>query len=122
MSWAIIRKFAPFVAIALLIGVFLWQRNSLTDVHAKLDAKSAEAAQLAKANEANAKVIEGFSQQRIDNDAIATAVAAKVSGNATREVQTQTIIKEAVKNDPTVRAWADSPIPDGVRSAVNASR
>ena len=70
-----------------------------------------------KANEQNVRVIEGFAKQRIDNDAIATAVAKKLDGNRARTEGQRAAIRNA-QNDPTVRDWAAVPVPDSVQRAL----
>lgn len=113
-------KFGPYIAIALLIGFLLYQRGNLATATGERDAALVHAAQLAATNAANQRTMQGMAAQRIDNDAIATAVATRLQDNQVREVHTQTVIREAIRNDPTVRTWADSPIPDSVRSALAA--
>lgn len=116
---AFIRKFWPFGLIIALAFVVLFQRNSLTDKSAKIEAAAKTEAQLREANKSGDDIIKALASARIDNDKIAEAVAARIEGIKTREVRTNTIIKEAKANDPIVRAWADSPIPSRVRDALN---
>lgn len=116
---AFIRKFWPFGLIVALAFVVLFQRNSLTDKSAKIEAAAKTEAQLREANKSGDDIIKALASARIDNDKIAEAVAASIEGVKTREVRTNTIIKEAKANDPIVRAWADSPIPSRVRDALN---
>ena len=119
LVWAFIKRFwyvAPLIALAFIV---LFQRNTITDRTAKLDASVKAEAQLRETNKANADIIEALSQRRVDNDAIAEAVAAKLGTVKTREVNTRTIIERAKANDPNVRDWADRPIPDSVRGALN---
>lgn len=119
---ALIRKFWPFGVIVALVFVVLFQRNSLTDKSAKIEAAAKTEAQLREANKAGDDIIKAMASARIDNDKIAEAVAARLGEVKTREVRTNTIIKEAKANDPIVRAWADSPIPSRVRDALNTPR
>lgn len=117
-AWAFFKRFWPLFVIVPLVFVILIQRTTISDKTAKLDLKTAEAAQLSEANKANVAIIEGFAQQRIDNDAIAEAVAARLSNNSVREVNTRTIIERAKQDDPNVRDWADRPVPNSVRRAL----
>lgn len=111
-------RLAPYVAIALLVGLFLWQRNSLTAARADVRTATAAIAQLNETNRANVAQMAKVAQARIDNDAIASAVAERLAGNGTRETHTETVIREVMQNDPVSRAWGDTPVPDSVRSAL----
>lgn len=112
------RRFWPLFVIVPLAFVVLIQRTTISDKTAKLDAKTAEAANLSKANAANVRIIEGFSKQRIDNDAIAEAVATRLNKNGVREVNTRTVIERLKRDDPQVRDWANVPVPDSVRRTL----
>lgn len=117
-AWAFFKRFWPLFVIVPLIFAVLMMRTTISDTKARLAAKTTEAANLSKANAANVKIIEGFSQQRIDNDAIATAVAAKLNNNGVREVNTRTVIERLKRDDPQVRDWANVPVPDSVRRTL----
>lgn len=106
------------VAFGLLIGALLWVKIDLAKTKGDLALKTAEAAQLKKTNEQNARVIEGFTQQRIDNDAIAEAIAARLNLNRAQTEKVRVQLKEA-RNDPTVRDWAAMPVPDLVKRLLN---
>lgn len=112
-------KIAPFVLLAILLGIVLWQRNSLTDKSAKLEAASGAVSRLEATNAANQKTINDFAQQRVDNDAIAEAVASRIDVNRAATQAVNNKLKDAYRNDPNVRTWADMPIPDSVRRAIN---
>lgn len=120
MTLTALRKLAPYLLVAALFFVVLFQRNTITDRTAKLEASQKEAKDLTEANKANAKVIASLSARQVDNDAIANAVASKIQVNVTRETIVRTNIEKAKANDPQVRAWADTPIPDSVRRALRA--
>lgn len=114
-------KFAPYIAIALLIGVILWFRADLTSAKAERDAVKIEVDQLRKTNAANQRTIENFSRRQIDNDAIAAAVNAALSSNRQNADRIAIELKEA-RNDPVVRDWADTPVPASVRRSLTPER
>lgn len=120
MSWAIARKLAPFVIIALLAGAVLWLRGDITRIRAEREAAKVQVATVTKANETLARSLETVQQQRIDNDAIAAAVALRIGENRTVETRTNTIIQEKAANDPVTRDWLSVPVPDGVREALRS--
>lgn len=122
MTLALIRKLAPFVIVALLVGFILFQRNSITAANARLAAKTEEAKNLTAANKNAADTIAKFSQQRIDNDAIATAVASKIKVTNTREVTYQNTIEKANADDPQVSDWRSVAVPARVRSALSTNQ
>lgn len=116
--WALIGTGA---VIALLIGVVLWQRNSLTAAEADAKAKKEQISQLTEANKSQLSIINSQAQARIDNDAIADLVASRVGAIKVRETNTQTIIKEAKQNDPATRDWSSVPVPRVVQNAINTA-
>lgn len=114
------KTFGPYIAIVGLIMAVLFLRNDVTGARAGEATALQKAANLQAVNADNARTIASMGQQRVDNDAIASAVAAKVGANVTRETRVVTVLKEGQRNDPQVRAWAASPIPGSVRGALNA--
>jgi hypothetical protein len=112
------KTFGPYIAIVGLIMAVLFLRNDVTGAHAERDVAKQEAANLHAVNAENARTIASMGQQRVDNDAIATAVAAKVGANVQRETRIVTVLKEGTRNDPQVRAWAATPVPSSVRGAL----
>jgi len=117
---AILKRIWPFVlgGLALAAIGFLYMDNKAT--HADLKTANEHVATVTAANAGLAKAIDDVKVQRVDNDAIATAVAGKLAGNVTRETNTRTIIERAVASDPQVRAWAQEPVPGTVRAALRA--
>jgi hypothetical protein len=118
MYWKLALKAAPFLAIAILIGVVLWMRGTNNQLQGERDLAVAENVQLLATNQQNAKTIEGLGKRQIDNDAIANAVAAKLAANSKRTEATRQALKDA-NHDPNVRAWAAVPVPDSVRRALS---
>ncbi len=122
MEWAAIislaRRFWPAIPIVGLAVALWFSREDAKTARADTEAAKQHVQTVETANASLRSAIDGLKQQRVDNDAIAAAVAAKLGSNATREVQTRTIIEKAVQNDPKVRDWADSPLPDSVRAAL----
>lgn len=114
------KTFGPYIAIVGLIMAVLFLRNDVTGARAGEATALQKAANLQAVNVENARTIASMGQQRVDNDAIASAVAAKVGANVTRETRVVTVLKEGQRNDPQVRDWAASPIPGSVRGALNA--
>lgn len=113
-------RFGPYIAIMLLIGAILWLRGDL--VGAKADRKAAivERNQYKAANEANTKIIQGFSARQVDNDAIAAAVANRLAANSQKTETVRQRIRSAA-NEPGVRDWASMPVPSSVQRALTPS-
>jgi len=105
----------PIAGLAVAVW-FLHEDNAVKA--AKLEAAAQQVKTVTAANAGLLAAIDAAKAQRVDNDAIAAAVAAKVGGNTTRETNTRTIIEKAVANDPKVADWASSPLPSSVREAL----
>lgn len=120
--WALVRKFWPAIPIVGL-AVALWFSNERNHTLAS-DARAANehAKTVDAANAGLSAALKAEQAKRVDNDAIAAAVADKLAGNKTREIHTQTVIERAVQSDPKVRDWADSPLPDSVRQAIRSDQ
>lgn len=119
LVWAFVKRFWPLFVIVPLVFVLLIQRNTITGRTAERDAAVKAEAQVREANRSQEETIRRMAGARIDNDAIAAAVAERLGTVKTRETNTRTIIERAKVNDPQVRDWADSPIPNSVRGALN---
>ncbi len=111
-------KFAPYVVIAALLAVALWFRGDLAKANADKKALGVELVKVAEANKEAAATIEGFRNQRVDNDAIAEAVFGKITANRAMFERTTVQLREA-RNDPNVKPWADTAIPSRVQDALN---
>lgn len=85
---------------------------------AQRDAAVTEANSLRAVNEQNAATMTKLGQAAEANAKIAEGVASDVAAIRERGTTTRTIIQEASRNDPSVRAWADTPVPDSVRRAI----
>jgi hypothetical protein len=107
-------------ALAAAIFAILWLRNDNLAKSGDLKAANTQVADLTRANKAAQQALDKVTAIRIDNDAIAAAVAAKIGTNTTREVRTNTVIEKAAANDPQVRAVTDIPLPDSLRAALRA--
>lgn len=115
-------RFGPYLALALLVGVVLYQRAHIAEQAGDLKVERVKVADMTEANKTLSETIDKVTRQRVDNDAIAAAVTAALQGNLQREVQTKTIIERAVQNDPATRDWAGVPVPDGVREALRTDK
>jgi hypothetical protein len=109
------------VLIAILIGIVLWQRGALIERAGTIQAATTQIDALTAANVQNQRVIATMAAARIDNDAIADAVARRIGSNTVRETETRTIIEKAKADDPIVYNWAVVPVPGSVRSALKRS-
>jgi hypothetical protein len=114
--WALIGTGA---IIAGLVIAVLWLRGNNAKLAGQVDVVTIERDSAVKANEANEKTIEAFRNQRVDNDAIAAAIASKLNSNRARTEGQRQAIRNA-QNDPNVRAWANQPIPSIVRDTIEA--
>lgn len=118
--WVLVKKFWWAVPLAGLAIALFFVREDLKSKSAQLDTAKTRVTDLTNANASQAKSLAAVQAQRVDNDAIATAVAAKVGTNTVHETQTRTIIEKAAQNDPVVRNLLDTPLPDSVRQALRA--
>lgn len=109
------------VIIVGLVMAVLWMRGNNAKLAGEVDVVTLQRDTAIQANKENEKTIEAFRQQRVDNDAIATAVASKLSLNRARTERSRQAIRNA-QDDPTVRAWANEPVPDSVSRAINPAR
>lgn len=112
----------PLVALAIFAALFLWERGNRIEAESDAAMAKGRATALTEANRTLSRTIDMVSRQRVDNDAIAAAVAAELDKNATRETVTRTIIEKAVQNDPVANEWASSPVPDSVRQGLRAGQ
>lgn len=118
----LLRKFW-FVPLLLGLAIFaLFQKIDLTRTKAHLAASEQRVADVTDANKSLNIALAKVQQQRIDNDAIAASVAARVGQGRTIETHTNTVIEKAVKSDPVAKSWADSRLPDSVRAALRADQ
>lgn len=102
---------AAALALSILLGWLFWSRASLKG---DLIQAQADVATLQGANRAKAKTIEDMQRiSRVTDKALLTREAALNSISADREVL-RNQLAEVLNHDPTARAWADSPLPDGV--------
>ncbi len=122
VAWPIIKRLWWILPIVGLSFAVLWLRADISAKAAKLAVADAKNADLTKANKDAQTVIAAFAQQRIDNDAIAELVAAKIKVTNTREVNYQTTIERIAANDPAVRDWRAVPVPASVREALHPNR
>lgn len=120
LAWTFAKRFWPLFVIVPLAFAILFMRNTISRQDGEIKVAKVEVANLTKANEQNAKVIETFKQMQVDNEAIAQNVAALLAGNNTREVHTREVIERLKNDDPVVRDWANQPVPIGVRRAIAA--
>lgn len=119
-TWAFIRKFWPFGLIVALAFVVLFQRNTITGRTAERDAATARVKDVSEANAGLRRTLDVMAAARVDNDAIAEAVAKRIGNTQTRLVETRTIIEKAKRDDPAVRNWGAVPVPSSVREALRA--
>lgn len=119
-GWALVKRFWPFaLGLGALIAVgALYLDNKAA--HADLKVAQQRVSDVIAANKSLNTALTAVSAQRVDNDAIAAAIAGKLGAIKTRETQTQTIIERAIASDPKTAAWASVAVPDSVRSALRA--
>lgn len=117
---AILRKFWPLFVIVPLAFIVLFQRNTITGRTAERNAAVARVADVSEANKSLSHALDTVRQARVDNDAIADAVAARIGSNSARLVETRTVIERVKANEPAVRAWGAVPVPSSVREALRA--
>lgn len=120
MNWLALLKYWWVTAIGGLLITVLWQRNDLTAKNAAIHAAAVRITDLDNANKSQKAALDKIGAAKVDNDAIAAAVAAKLQGNTVRETNTRTIIEKAAANDPAIKSWYDTPVPGGVRDALRA--
>lgn len=121
-TWGFIRAFGPYLAIAGLIFVVLFMRADNVKFKAERDSARTEVTRLEGINRQNAATMERIAQATEDNARIAETVSTDIAAIRSRGNTTRVVIQEEARNDPAVRAWADTPVPDGVRRALEPSR
>lgn len=117
---ALLGRYWYIPALAAAAFAILWLRNDNLAKSADLKTAQVQVGDLTRANKAAQTALDKVTAIRIDNDAIAAAVAAKVGDNNTREIHTNTVIEKAAANDPQVRALVDTPLPDSLRAALRS--
>lgn len=103
-----------------LAGVALWYRAEA--VEADRDRREAEAS-LETAVNANRNLtasLANATKARLQNDALLVRLNQELSRLENRTIETRTIIEREAANDPAVASWLDTPIPNGVRDALNS--
>lgn len=115
---ALLKRFWYVIPLVGLLITVLVMRNDLTDKTAKLDAANTRVTDVTAANKGLSTALDQVKAARVDNDAIANAVAAKIGTNTVRETVTHTTIEKAAANDPAVKAVVDTPLPQSVRDAL----
>lgn len=121
-AWALLKKFWFVLPIAGLFFAVLWLRADVASAKADRDTAQAEATLLKGVNEQNAKVMEGYLEQRLANDAIVMQLGEALKGNAERETNVRIEVEREARNDPVVRDWLNQPIPNGLRRVVEPAR
>jgi hypothetical protein len=110
-------KLAPYIAFALLVGIILWQRGSINSISGERDLAQLQAKSLGDIVIADNKTIVKLGERQVDNDAIAAAVAKRLDSNRAQTEGQRQAIRNA-SNDPTVRDWANQPVPGSVRHVL----
>lgn len=118
-AWVFAKRFWPFAVILALAFVVLYQRNAVTRAEADNSAAQTELTNLRAVNDHNTKLLDEFHHARAQNDAIILDLLEAQRVNNEHSDRATTIIREAIKNDPQTRDWANTPLPDGVRRALN---
>jgi hypothetical protein len=106
----------------LIIGLFAMKAQNAS-LHGKLDVAAQQIADITATNAANVATINQLAQRQIDNDAIAAAVTKRLETNRAHTEGQRQAIRNA-NNDPTVRNWADTAVPNSLRGILegNGSR
>jgi hypothetical protein len=116
---SIALKAAPYVLIALLIGVVLWMRNDLTATKADRDKAQAAVAELGAVNAANAKEIEQAKAAAAINDQAVIDLNKQIFDLRAKSLKSESNVQRIIVNDPKSKIWADMPVPDELRNAIN---
>jgi hypothetical protein len=118
--WTFAKVFGPWLVVLALVFVVLFMRGDMVKFKAERDAAKTEVTRLDGINRQNAATMSRIAQATEDNARIATEVQADLADIRARGNTTRVTIQEASRNDPTVRAWADTPVPGVVRDALSA--
>lgn len=117
-AFALIKKFWPFAVGVLALAAIGYLYLDGRALRADLKTATEHAKTVDAANAGLAKALDVVKAQRVDNDAIAATVAAKLASNSTHETSTRTIIEKAIASDPQTKSWADTALPVGLRDAL----
>lgn len=118
---ALLKRFWYVLPLIAMGAALMITRGTLADVRGDLKAADARVQSLNEANATLSHTIDMVGQQRVDNDAIAAAVAMQLQSNVARETTTRTIIERAAHDDPAIADWGSGAVPDGVRAALRAN-
>lgn len=114
-------KLAPFIAFALLVGFIIWQRGTINKLGGERDLAVQQSKALGDVIVADNATIKQLGERQVDNDAIAAAVAKRLDNNRAQTEGQRQAIRNA-SNDPSVRNWADQPVPSSVRHILETPR
>jgi hypothetical protein len=114
-----IKTFGPWVAILLLIGGILFMRGNLIEAKADRDKAQAAVAELAAINKANDKAMSDLKAAQLLNDTTVLDLNTKLLSLQTSAMKKRDDIKKVLTNDPKSKLWADVPLPDELRNAIN---
>lgn len=105
--------------VGVLFAFVLWYRGQ--SIEAKAESKQWEKAALdyRKANETNLTTIGKYQQARAANDKLALELASELASIKARGIETRTIVREVIRNDPQAADWSNAPVPRNVRDAAN---
>lgn len=117
-AWALFKKFWFVLPIVGLAFAVLWLRADVASAKADRDTAKAEAAILKGVNDQNAKVMEGYLEQRLANDEIVRQLGEAMQGNANRETNVRIEVEKEARNEPASRDWLNQPIPNGLRRVI----
>ncbi len=111
-------KLAPYALIALLLIGLMYFRGEMLKSDGIADTARAEADSLRAINAQNADTIERQVAAAEANASIMADLQADVAAIRGRRETTRTIIEKAAANDPVVKSWVETPVPDSVRDAL----
>lgn len=117
--FTLIKTFGPWVLIALLIGAVLYMRTDLVATAADRDKAQAAVTELAAVNTANAAAIEKAKAVAAINDQTVIDLTTTIMGLRAKSLQSQQTVTKVISNDPVSKTWADLPVPDELRGAIN---
>lgn len=111
-------KLAPYALIALLLIGVLYFRGEMLKSDGIADTARIEADSLRAINAKNAEAIERQVAAIKANASIMAAMQADLAAIRDRREVTRTVIQKAAANDPVVKSWVETPVPDSVRDAL----
>lgn len=118
----LIAGLVGFALLAALVATMFYFKSEAASAKSERDKWRGVSETYAKANADNARAIALLKKARDANDKLAQDLASDLDKIRSRGVETRTVIKEVIRNEPAAADWSSVVVPDGLRDAAQRSR